>query len=35
MADTDDEHTSPQNPDNRIGLERLAADEKQDRKSVV
>ena len=27
MADTDDEHTSPQNPDNRIALERQAADE--------
>ncbi|WP_017998042.1 cytochrome-c oxidase, cbb3-type subunit III [Paracoccus sp. N5] len=27
MADTDDEHTSPQNPDNRIELERMAADE--------
>ena len=26
MADTDDEHTSPKNPDNRIGLERQAAD---------
>ncbi|CAM3143056.1 cytochrome c oxidase cbb3-type subunit 3 [Paracoccus aminovorans] len=26
MADTDDEHTSPQNPDNRIELERQAAD---------
>lgn len=28
MADTDDEHTSPQNPDNRIELERMAADRK-------
>lgn len=27
MADTDDEHTSPQNPDNRIELERQAADQ--------
>ncbi len=27
MADTDDEHTSPKNPDNRIELERQAADE--------
>lgn len=27
MADTDDEHTSPQNPDNRIELERMAADQ--------
>ncbi|MBT0780930.1 MULTISPECIES: cytochrome-c oxidase, cbb3-type subunit III [Paracoccus] len=27
MADSDDEHTSPQNPDNRIELERQAADE--------
>ncbi|MFG6080804.1 cytochrome-c oxidase, cbb3-type subunit III [Paracoccus litorisediminis] len=26
MADTDDEHTSPKNPDNRIELERVAAD---------
>ena len=26
MADSDDEHTSPKNPDNRIGLERQAAD---------
>ena len=26
MADTDDEHTSPKNPDNRISLERQAAD---------
>ena len=28
MADTDDEHTSPRNPDNRIELERQAADDK-------
>lgn len=27
MADTDDEHTSPRNPDNRIELERMAADQ--------
>ncbi|WP_209021290.1 cytochrome-c oxidase, cbb3-type subunit III [Paracoccus ravus] len=27
MADEKDEHTSPQNPDNRIELERMAADE--------
>ncbi len=29
MADTDDEHTSPQSPDNRAELERQAADKAQ------
>ncbi|WP_246184857.1 cytochrome-c oxidase, cbb3-type subunit III [Paracoccus aestuariivivens] len=30
MADEKDEHTSPQNPDNRIELERVAADKKHE-----